>query len=291
MKPPSGVSPSALFLKLCEVPSPSEVVDFPRVMPDGTREQIRIRVLPMSDHNRARLAAQQWLASQKMSVDDMRGPAAQEVLGDRIAQELLATACVSVEPIDGSEQTGKPCYVRLFRSADDLAQFSADELAALFWSYSLIQEKYGPSPSTMTDDDVTEWIKVLVEGASELPLSSFTWRRLVELSMSLARRAYTLSAILEPLCSTLPDSLASNLTTWGIGTTSFTLPHADASIVTTSDPSSDGPAVVVVEGGTPVVDASGEPVPALDIAASEVTPARALELSRMLTGRGNAKPI
>ena len=222
--PPTDVEPSELFVKLTSEVRPSEVVDFPRKNAKGEPVgKVRIQVLNMEDHDQARLDAERWLMKEKgVAKGDLNNPASQEVLGDRIAREVLAKACVSEEPIPGSENAKNgPFYARVFGSPDDLGLLRPDELNTLFTMYKMVQRKWGPYEGNLdSEEQVTAWERKLVEGASAVPLGRLDWHQLVELSSSLAERSYTLSAILASQLSTLPDSLAARLSSWGIGTTS-----------------------------------------------------------------------
>ena len=223
--PPNDVPATDLFLKLSSPIRPSEVVDFPRRDP-VTRlpiGRVRIQVLNLSEYDEARIKAQYWLVEKKrVSKDQLEGQAVKEVLGDRIAKELISMACLSVDPIQGTEETGYPRYLRHFRSADEVDVLMADELEALWMTHRMIQQKYGPYEGNIeTAEQASAWMKRLVEGASALPLGQLGWHQLVELTTLLAERAYSLSAILGTLSSSLPNTLAARLTSWDIGTYSF----------------------------------------------------------------------
>jgi hypothetical protein len=245
--PPKDVEPSALFLKLKEAPAPSEVVDFPRVGADGEPiGQVRIQVLRTPQHQQASIRGQKWLETiikqNKLEGQALPDTPIGEALGNRIAQEVLAMACVSVNPIPGTEDSDAPRYTREFRNADDLAPLTGDELTALFTAYSMVQQKFGPYPGNIqSEDELSAWVKRLTEGASELPLSLLNSHQLVELTMRLARRAYTLGATLESQCSTLPDTLASDLRKLGIGTSYYGRRHAGIMLPGSSAEDDDEP--------------------------------------------------
>lgn len=223
--PPSDVSATDLFLKLSAPTRPSEIVDFPRRDPETRLPigKVRIQVLNLSEYDEARIKAQHWIVEKKrISRDQLDGQAVKEVLGDRIAKELISMACLSVDPIKDTEQTGYPRYLRHFVNADAVDVLLADELEALWMTLQMIQRKYGPYEGNLDSaEQVTAWMKRLVEGGTALPLGQLGWHHLVELTMSLAERSYTLSAILASRSSNLPDTLAAPLTNWDIGTSLF----------------------------------------------------------------------
>ena len=223
--PPNDVPATDLFLKLSAPTRPSEVVDFPRRDP-YTRlpiGQFRMQVLNLAEYDEARIRAQYWIIDKKrIDKTQLDGQAIKEVIGDRIAKELISMACLSVDPIKGTEETGYPRYLRHFRSADEVDVLLADELEALWMTLQMLQRKYGPYEGNLENaEQATAWMKRLVEGGTALPLGQLGWHHLVELTMLLADRAYTLSAILDTQSSNLPNTLAVPLNSWAIGTSSF----------------------------------------------------------------------
>jgi hypothetical protein len=208
--PPKKVDASELFLKLMEAPRPSEVVDFPRLDRDGKPLfQIRIQVLRMDEHDQARIIAQQKLKARRIANEDLNSAAIKEVLGDAVAKELIAMACLTVDPMEGSDP---PVYGRVFRDGEDVGKLSADEVLVLFNAYQLVQHKYGPFERTITGpEDIDAWIKRLAEGGDAFPLSSLALPALADLTWSLAVRTYSLYQILASQWSSLPDTLAASL--------------------------------------------------------------------------------
>jgi hypothetical protein len=246
--PPQDVTAGALFRKFLETPAPSEVFDFPR---RGVDAKVRMMVLPLDEHHNARLRGEEWLAQRKVSKDARAGAASREVLADRIAQEVIALSACSEKPIEGSSATGALRYIRWFATPEDVGKLSADEVNALMSAYVLTQHRYGPHYTGMPDDaERTAWIQRLTEGASENPLAVFALPELATLTLGLAQRAYSLSAILASLQSTLPDTLKSLLEGWGIGPSSRGWPAVESTVTQAlgSQPrGSDEPAEPVAE--------------------------------------------
>jgi hypothetical protein len=232
MLPPKDVKPSELFRKLCEIPRPSEVVDFPRKDPETGEPvgKVRVQVLTMVQHDDARMKAYHWLKDQKkVNKEDLESTLLQEVYGDRVAREVLAMCCLTENPIAGTVEAGKPKYGRLFRNAGDLDTLSADELTVLFTTYEMVQNKYGPNAANIeSDEELNAWIEVLSEGAATFPLAGRSWHQLASLCLSLAERAYSLSALVGSLSGSWPDTFAAPLRSWGIGTGSYGGEHAAA---------------------------------------------------------------
>lgn len=189
MKPPVDEAPSELFSKLMEMPRPSEVVDFPRLDANGEPlGRVRIQILTSAEHDKARELAQSSMKARGISREDMTGPALKEVLGDAIAKELIAMACVTEKDFGGA---GKVTYGRIFRNATDVGALSADELLLLFNAYQLTQHKYGPFERNLEPGDIDAWIQRIGEGAAEFPLLSLALPQLVQLTLSLGERLYS----------------------------------------------------------------------------------------------------
>lgn len=221
--PPDDVEPGELFKKLMERPAPSDVIEFPRKDSRGKAVgNVRIQVLSMGDHDAARLDANEKL-KKKVSKEDRGLPTVEAVAGDLVARELLAKAC-RVEEDRG--EPDKPFYPRVFPNAESISDvLTADEVAVLFAAYIQIQHKWGPFEKTVqTEEELSQWIKRLVEGAREFPLSRISSVHWAELVFLLARRAYTLSATLECLFESLPTSLKSRLGPYNLGTGYFGTP-------------------------------------------------------------------
>jgi hypothetical protein len=246
MKPPEDVSPSALFLKLCE-PEPSEEVDYPRYNAAGQAVgKLRVRVLAQEHHDSARINAEKELLARGIPRESLTNPATREVLGDTIARHVLAKACMTAEALS-EDENGAPIYGMVFHGAKDLAKIRSHELATLFAMYEMVQDKYGPYEGNVhSDEDVTAWIKRLVEGASAFPLSRVPLPQLARLASLLAVRAYSLSATLESQWESLPDTLRSSLETFGLGTGSFGV-HAESTDETGGGKSATEQAELTIE--------------------------------------------
>lgn len=211
MGPDKSIPPSELFLKLLETPRPTELVDYPRKDENGNPiGKLRIQVLAQEDHDRARIAAHRTMKEQGLDNEDLKGNAVQEVLGDTVARELLAMACLTeTGPDDGN---GRPMYGRIFQDAKDLKKIRSDEIAVLFQSYMATQAKYGPYESIVGDEaELNAWVKRLVEGGSGFPLLRLPLPALLELTSLLAQRISTVSKAVASLWSQLPDTCKSDL--------------------------------------------------------------------------------
>ncbi len=219
--PPEDVTAGELFQRLAQR-LPSEVVAFPRRTPDGKRvETVRIQVLPTEQHNLARARGLKKARERyKLDREDQEGSVGAALVSDCIVAELLAACCRS-EQNHGNDD--KEFYPLIFQSGDQVNELlSADEMAVLYNLYLLVQTKYGPFEKTIqTEDDLSSWIKRLVEGAAEFPLQQLSSVHWADAASLLAQRAYTLSVILESLSESLPTSFKSRLATYSLGTGYF----------------------------------------------------------------------
>lgn len=231
--PPKNVESSELFQSLMAMPRPNEVVDFPRVDRRGKPvARIRIFVLSQADHETARRMALERLKKKGLSVEDQRTALGESLSGDASAKEILAMACHE-EKFAGTEDA--PIYIRVFKDASEVEQLSSDEVAALFNSYINVQYKYGPFDKTVTtEQELSDWIKRLKEGASSDPLVHVSLPALADLALRLAKRAWRLGAALESQWSNLPPSLVASLDGCSLGT-GFFGEHAESSIGESDD--------------------------------------------------------
>lgn len=225
MNPPDDIPASTLWLRLLERPQPSEVVDFPGFDLNGKPlGKIRIRVLTGVEMERAKLAADAYLTTTRKvkaeRLDANMGELLRETVGDAVIREILAMACTGVEPIGQQAMGRAPAYPRVFQRGEDLANVLVQaDIATLFGSYLLVQEKFGPTERSIASAEERDaWISRLQEGASRHPLARLPLPALHDLAMSLAARAYSLSAILEFLLRDSPDTLALILKNLGSGT-------------------------------------------------------------------------
>lgn len=233
--PPTDIPPSELLLKLLERPQPSAVVEYPCRSTNGTPlPHLRMMVLRMEQHDEARIKARDTLKTKRrLTDDDLRSQFGLSLLGDATARELLAMACFMVDPIPGTEED--PKYPLLFRTSADVNKLPADEVTGLFGAYLMVQKKFGPYEKEMDDGEVNAWIERLEVGASELPLSQLASHQLVELTMSLARRASTFSKLLVSQRQNSPINWESIPDNWGFTTSSFSEPAADTSSSSNDD--------------------------------------------------------
>ncbi len=238
MKPPlkEDVSPSELWQKLNES-RPSVVIPFPRKDRKGNPVgNVRVQVLRMEDHNKARLLATKALKESvreaglaELDKNEMEQESVKEVLGDLIAHELLCMACLTEESY-GEDSLGEPIYGRVFRTPGDVRKvLTADETLVLFNAYRKVQYDFGPFEKTIQDDgDVEAWVTRLQEGGSEFPLLALPLPQLVELTSALSAKIYSLCQILESQRSNLPPTLVADLENCFMATFSFGVPRSNS---------------------------------------------------------------
>jgi hypothetical protein len=238
--PPTDVSASELFRKLQQAPRPSEVVDFPRKDGEGKAiAQVRIQVLTQEQHDEARERALHYLTKKRgISREDLSTELMRQEMADAAAKEVLALACLTVEPLPN---TDPPRYGRQFPDGPSIGKtMTADEIGVMFTQYEIVQNRFGPYEGNInSEEELDAWIKRLAEGAGASFLAQLGLLELVGLTMSLARRSYTLSAILDRQFSSLPDTLKSDLESFSLGTGYFCGPPDEST--TETGASSDRP--------------------------------------------------
>jgi hypothetical protein len=288
MPPPVQLTAGELFGKLCETPRPSTVVDFPRKDPVTGKAVAKMRIvaLTMSDQDEARLRAKDAIQERVRDRDDLAIKIVEEIVGDLTARFILMKCCRWVKPVQGREnQADGTQYPYVFADLADFdkAQITADELAVLFTMWEKFQHDCGPMYDEVADEnELNAWIVRLAQGASDHPLSRISLPQLADLTVLLARRAYSLSAILESHSETLPPSLAARLESWGIGTYfSGALPAIAAEIGliwSSAGESEDGEKL-------PRKVVAAEDWLDIDLGKEAVTPDEAAKLARQLLGR------
>lgn len=239
-KPPEDVSSNELLQMLLQRPRPSEVVDFPAFDKPNKKGRIRIQVLTKDQHDKARMMARKRLKESaqtfgiSLDIRDENSAAVQGVEGDLAACEVLAMAAHTENALPGQDD-GAPLvrYGRIFTDGTEVGKvLTADEVAYLFAAYNIVQHKMGPHEAICSDEDVSMWVRRLVEGADTVPFLRLAAPQWAELLTKFATRLHELSGILESQWESLPDSLKSVLRTFCLGTTSSGEPAAS----TSSDP-------------------------------------------------------
>lgn len=222
--PPEDLTPDQLWVKMQEIPRPTEVVDFPRKDPTTGRtlSRIRIQVLTVDEHTTARLEGRRKVMEKyNVKSSELDDFVMQSVVSDVCAKEALKLACLGVNPFSEADNIKR--YPYMFPTDERINTLSADEIVTLFNTYTLVQAKYGPfSESVMSDEEYNAWINVLTEGAKVHFLARKNLPQLAELACGLASRAYLLSLIVESLLKDSQSITASQVERLGIGTSWFT---------------------------------------------------------------------
>lgn len=228
--PPTDIEPSELFLKLKQRPAPNEVFAFPRR--DETGEpvfSVRVFVLPQSKLEMCQFRVRDWMTKQAKDKPSVAAALDEQILGDRLAKELLAEAIHEDREIYGSADHGAPQYHKLFRNADDVGELTADEMGALYGAYLLTQMKFGPTDTSFADEaEVNAWVERLATGARPFSLTLLQSHQQGALLQLLAGRVSTVLGILSSPPASWQTSLESLRTSWRVGTGSSTTPAANS---------------------------------------------------------------
>lgn len=188
--PPDNVTANALFDALCAMPRPFRVVDIPRKAPDGSFPlQCHLQVLTQQERMVAVAAAEKFaqraLRAQRKDEEsflpkkDAHSQGYDDLYTNELSVQLLFRACKQVE---------KP-RLPFFPTADDLRKvLDGDEIGVLTSAYHIVQAEVGPIVTTMDDGELNEWIDMLAEGASAVPLGRLSSGALRDLVMHLVSR-------------------------------------------------------------------------------------------------------
>jgi len=190
--PSPEVSPSETLRILAATEPPSEVLPFPRRNDKGEPAfEYRMRVLTQYEIDLCCANSEQYsrkLLQGQLKITDeqvkhVRNETWRDVYENAKLIELLFTACR-----DKDDPKRK-----LFDAPGQLRKLlTADECAALFQAYQLVQGKYGPLWSQLSDEQIEEWIDRIVKGADLHPLSQL---EPVALAMLVVGMAYRIRAL------------------------------------------------------------------------------------------------
>jgi ssRNA-specific RNase YbeY (16S rRNA maturation enzyme) len=192
---------SKLWLKLQELPRPTQVVDFPRMINDEPVGKIAMRVLTQEEQMICTAAAEEVV---RKHMKDARK--------DELGYERLFTDAVCVEVLYRACRDADDPTNTVFPTPKDIrSALTTEECAKLFEHYITIQLELGPTVATMSDEEMEAWIDRLVEGGSAFPLDllSSDQRKLLTLYMAYQLRTSptdTFSAGWQPDESTPSDS-------------------------------------------------------------------------------------
>ena len=210
-------TPSELWTKLIERPRPSEIVELPCKYKDGRYlGRVRMRLLTKREEDSCRIRGLEKMhkVREKHPTLDLESGEGKDLVADAQVREALWLACQTVEDFQDYEKRpdGAPVYAQAFKSPEDIDDVMAStELEVLWLAYKVFRHKCGPHEDCIWDTKtVTTWIQRVVEGAKEHPFLHTSYPQLVELNAWLTSRVYILSALLDSLSESLPDSLRSH---------------------------------------------------------------------------------
>lgn len=179
--PPKDIPASQLWLKLQEMPRPTKLVDFPRMVNGEPVGELAIRILTQEEQMICTAAAEDLTRKHiKEGKKDELGY--DRIFTDALTVELLFRACR-----DASDPT-RPAFPSPKQIREIL---TTDECATLFNHYLTIQLELGPIRVSMTAAEMEAWVDRLVEGGSAFPfdLISSGLQRLLLLHMAFRLRS------------------------------------------------------------------------------------------------------
>lgn len=183
--PPDTIEPSELFLLLSSEARPHRIVDLPRKKADGSPiAQVAMVALTQEEHIAASATSErrtQDLLRNAIPKKDEAARGYTDVYNNIAVCEILFRACKKAdEPTKNA-----------FRTPHEIQKlFTNDELGVMHHHYLTVCHEIGPIVATMTDEEVETWVRVLVEGASAVPLDCLSWDALTTLVTTMASRLH-----------------------------------------------------------------------------------------------------
>ena len=180
-----ALTPSELWTQIIVMPRPHRTVDFPRLGENGEPVgQITMQVLTQEEQITASIESERFtrkhLKEMPKSSEPHRGY--DDTYNNQAACELLFRACRRADDVT------KP----FFPSPAAIRQnLTPDEVGVLVRSYYIVQDEVGPIIASMSEEEVTAWIKRLGDGGSAVPLAFISPEQQSRLALSMALRLYT----------------------------------------------------------------------------------------------------
>lgn len=146
-----------------------------------------------NEEEQFKLRGVQWFAEWAKKTEtkvDVDAGVYRDIIGDRIAKETLADVMRMPEP---DTFTGKPVYMRMFRSVGELTSVMTSDEIAIMWEHFLqLQREVSPYQAVLTEADVDAWVERLKAGIS--PLARLALLDSHELILMLSRRVRELQS-------------------------------------------------------------------------------------------------
>lgn len=181
---------TGLWDRLCAMPRPHKVVDFPRRDSSGELikdAQIAVWVLTQGEQEEAAARAEQRTrdllkspkSAETLSTVDLK---ASDVYRNAAADELLYRACRQLPPNLKTPFFPTPALLRQY--------LTVDEIAVLCQLYYGVQDDLGPLVTTMTDAEREALLAQLEKDGARFPLGSLSREQVNELLIfSVCRRS------------------------------------------------------------------------------------------------------
>jgi hypothetical protein len=181
MPDPNPEKASELWQKLSERPRPSTTVPFP--VPKGEKSPGDLVLWVLTDSELMSARANADTAAKKVLLGDIKP-------GDVGYHDIYSSECAVQILMRAARDPKSPNYdLPLFPSPERLrAKLTTDEISALIMSYGEFRRERGPYLSELTEPELEAWVKVLMEGASRVPLASLSGEALKDLIMYLGWR-------------------------------------------------------------------------------------------------------
>lgn len=167
--PPSDIGASELFLRLQELPRPTELVDFPANNADGTPVgQVAIRVLTQEENFICSAAAESFTRT------TLKAEAGGSIPGKDEAQQGyidIYRNAVGIELVLKFCRDAKDPNKPVFYTKEQVRRtLSNDQIGVLINYYMITKTRLGPIVADLSEAEMDAWLARLKEGGAAFPL-------------------------------------------------------------------------------------------------------------------------
>lgn len=217
------MEPSELVQALAAETLPHDEFDYPRLKADGTPVgRVRMQLISVQHELEAkRRGIDKLKKDPRITADVIDTQAAQDLLGDYVAHEVIAMSCRSTVN-KGTDK--KPHYPFLFGNTKNLEEHATrDEIDWLWQQYLVLRAKCGVwhMENVSSEEAVATWARRLESEQSAAPLCSLVSQDLVILAYMSLRTVRMLAHALASQVENSETSLASSLEIFMEGTSYF----------------------------------------------------------------------
>lgn len=177
MAGPDPKKASELWEKLSARPRPTKTIPFPVPPGEESPGELSLRILTEGELSRARASAD--IAAKEMLRGESRPGdlGYHEIYMDEVAVQIVFEAARNPANVEHPA----------FWSPKEIRQkLTTDEVTQVLRGYNEFRIERGPFISDLSEAELEAWVKVLMEGASRVPLARLSGEALIDLTLYLA---------------------------------------------------------------------------------------------------------